>query len=345
MVAGNVLGGLVTGLVLLPAIGTESTMLGFGAVGALFGAGVRQVGGRPIPRAVRWVVVLAVVVLGAATFPRAGQLYAAIHVPPFEQATLRVREGRDAVVLTYERGERVRNFINGQGHGYRPGPVFFAEAIAALGVGPAAPRRVLVIGLGAGSIADAVLASPGVEQVTIVELCPSVVENLRDSLALAPIFRDSRVSVVVDDGRLFLQRAEGRFDAILMDPLRTTTAYSNNLHSREFFAMAAQHLAPGGVLMVGGVDETPVIPKTLMAEFQHVRWYAGYCLASRAPLSIDEARVERLLQALPPQISEAVVELSARSLAGDALVAATRGVPINEDWRPVSEYYLRPPFR
>jgi spermidine synthase len=153
------------------------------------------------------------------------------------------------------------------------------------------------------------------------------------------------VRIVIDDGRRFLQQTAGGFDAILMDPLRTTTAYSNNLHSREFFALAAERLAPGGVLMVGGVGDSPVIPKTLMAEFQHVRWYAGYCVASRAVLTTNEARFQRLLQALPPQVREAVLELSADPLTGAALAAATRGVPVNEDWRPVSEYYLALPFR
>jgi len=39
------------------------------------------------------------------------------------QAGASRKEGLDAVVLTYQEGNRLRNYINGQGYGYRPGGI------------------------------------------------------------------------------------------------------------------------------------------------------------------------------------------------------------------------------
>jgi predicted membrane-bound spermidine synthase len=343
-VLGNVLGGLVTGLLLLPAVGTEATLLIFGVAGLLFGlvprAPARTPGaGMAFPDRWRAVAVLVLAALSAAYFPRGGALYRAMHVPPFTPSRVHIREGRDAVVVTYEDGDRVRNFINGQGHGYRPGPIFLAEAFAGL-AHAARSARVLVIGFGAGTITEAALMTGGTERVTVVELSGTLIGNTAALPPIARILGDSRVRLVIDDGRRYLRRSAGTFDVILMDPLRTTTAYSNNLHSLEFFALAARRLAPDGVLMVGGLDGGAVVPRTLLAQFPHVRAYPYFCLGSRRPLTLDEARFERLVGAVPDDQRAIIRDLVRDPLEGDALVRATAGWPVNRDWRPVSEYYL-----
>jgi spermidine synthase len=345
-VIGNVLGGVTTGLGLLPAIGSEATVLTFVVAGLLFGLAPRtsSTAAQRTPFLTpRWrtVAVFSLAVIGIAVFPRGGALYRAMHVPPFSPSRAHVREGLDAVVVTYEDGRRVRNFINGQGHGYRPGPVFLAEAFAGLSHA-AVPRRVLVIGFGAGTITEAALMTGDSEQVTVVELSGTLIENLRALPDVAHILDDPRVRLVVDDGRRYLGRSSEEFDVILMDPLRTTTAYSNNLHSQEFFTLAKRHLAPDGVLMVGGLDGGAIVPRTLLAEFPHVRTYPYFCLASRSPLLLNRARFEKLVGAAAGDQREAIRELSGEALEGAALARITAGHPVNRDWRPVSEYYLWP---
>jgi spermidine synthase len=338
-VLGNVAGGLITALVLLPAIGTELTVLCFGAVGLLFGMARMSANGSWLPALPRRIGVLTLVILAVVIFPRRGALYAEMHVPPFAPESAQFEEGRDAVVMTYEAGDRMRNFINGQGHGYRPGELFLAEAIEALSAAPS-PRKVLVVGFGAGSITEAALASPEVEEVTIVELCGSVIRNLRKFQGLAATLDDARVRVVIDDGRRLLLQNDERFDLILMDPVRTTTAYANNLHSRQFFALAAARLTEGGVLMVGGIGNGAVIRRTLLAVFAHVRAYPEFSLASQRPLIRNDDRRNRLLAAYPDATRVRILELAQDCLEGEALEAATARSLINEDWRPVTEYYL-----
>ena len=343
-VLGNVLGGLVTGLVLLPVIGSEATVMLLGVVGLLFGL-VPRVPAATVRASMllslRWrlIAVAALVALAGLAFPRAGALYRAMHVPPFSPSRVYVREGRDAVVVTYDDGDRVRNFINGQSHGYRPGPVFLAEAFAALSHA-AAPRRVLVIGFGAGTVTEAALMTGEAEQVTVVELSGTLLANLRPLPPVARVIGNSLVRLVTGDGRRYLRRSGETFDAILMDPLRTTTAYSNNLHSVEFFALAARHLAPDGVLMVGGLDGGSVVPRTLLAEFPYVRAYPYFCLASTRPLVLDEARFGRLLAAVPEDQRAIIRDVAGDMLEGEDLARAVEGSAVNRDWRPVSEYYL-----
>jgi spermidine synthase len=349
-VLGNVSGGLLTGLVLLPAAGTERTLLIFGLAGTLFGMArfsqqVSSLGvAPPIPPLYRRAAVLVLCAAFIAIFPAPGEFYAALHIPPFPPESVHFEEGLDAVVLTYEKGDRLRNYINGQGHGYRPGPVFIAEAVAGLSHTPS-PEEVLVIGFGAGSIAEASLSCTEVRQVTVIELCRSVVRNLRKSAVCAAILDDERVWLVVDDGRRFLARTDKRFDLILMDPSRTTSAYSNNLHSRQFFALAGQHLTPGGILMVGGLDDYRTIARTLLEEYEYVRAYPNFCLASSAPLHQNRLRFDRLLHSLSADLQAAIRELDWEALEGPPLRRQTAGYPVNEDRRPVSEYYLGLRFR
>lgn len=343
-VAGNVIGGLATGLVLLPSAGTERTLLLLGWLGLAFGLFVRAGGTRRFGAVPRVAAVAALAVAFGAAFPGRGQLWSAMHVPPFEPFALSVREGRDAVVLTYENGGNLRNFVGGQGHGYRPGPFFYAEALEGLGHAPAL-GHVLVVGLGAGSFVEAALADPRVGRVTVVELCPSVVANLRRSAALAPLFGDPRLSVEIDDARRFLMRTDARFDVILMDPLRTTTAYSNNVHSRQFFALARGRLAPAGVLLVGGLADPAVIARTLLSEFDAVRAYPGFCLASAEPLRPRTDGVERLPTTAPPGTRELLDDARHSAIEGQRLRELTARVPVNDDWWPASEYYLTLPIR
>ncbi|MDO8834126.1 MAG: fused MFS/spermidine synthase [Vicinamibacterales bacterium] len=341
-VTGNAFGGLITGLVLLPAIGTERSLLTFVCVGLAFGLGVRQTGRHRPSLVTRAILVAGFVAISIAMWPRPGQLYSAMHVAPFEPHTQAFEEGRDAVVLTYADANRLRNIVNGQGHGYRPGPFFFAEAIEAVCSVPS-PKQVLVIGLGAGSITEAALLDEGVEKVTVVELSESVVTNLRKFPALEPVLTDPRVRIVIGDGRRFLQQSHDEFDLILADPLRTTTAYSNNVHSRQFFALAQSRLAPGGVLMVGGIDDGLTVPATLLAEFEHVRSFPGFCLASAGPITRETRRCVAMAARLPLEVTASVREFTSEYDEDAELRATVHGLAVNDDWRPVSEYYWGAP--
>ena len=293
--------------------------------------------------AARAVAVLVPLALALAFFPRTGELYRALHVSPLEgpHQSL-VEEGRDGVVVTFAQGERVIHYINGASHGGRPGYAYHMETIEALSC---APRRadILVIGYGAGSIVEEVLAAPGVERVTVVEINAAAIANLRKLPALDRMLSDPRITIVIDDGRRYLLRSEARYDLVLMDPLRTRTAYSNNLYSLEMAELVKGRLRPGGVAMVW-TDEFKVLPRTWATAFEHLRMYSYFLLASSAPLVRRDEDAQALLSRYSAEERRAAGPLRTRLPRRSRPGPARDGrLPINRDWKPVTEYYLGRP--
>ena len=112
------------------------------------------------------------------------------------------------------------------------------------------PRKVLQICFGVGNSLSAVLQHP-VELVDAVELSPGVLEA-------APFFsstnRDSmddpRVNMIINDGRNFLLTSNELYDVIRLDPPELHTRGVVNLYTKEFYELARERLAPGGIFSI-----------------------------------------------------------------------------------------------
>jgi spermidine synthase len=115
---------------------------------------------------------------------------------------------------------------------------------------PAHPRKVLVIGCGAGVTAGAVSVDPAVEQETIVEIEPLVprVVSTYFSEYNFDVVRNPKVNVRIDDARHFVETTNEKFDAITSDPLDPWVKGAAMLYTQEFFEMAKRRLNPGGVV-------------------------------------------------------------------------------------------------
>ena len=115
---------------------------------------------------------------------------------------------------------------------------------------PENPRRVMVIGCGAGVTAGAVSIEPKLEKETIVEiepLVPSVVSTYFGDYNFN-VVKNPKVEVRIDDGRHYLLTTKEKFDGITSDPLDPWVKGAAALYTREFFEVAKQHLNPGGVV-------------------------------------------------------------------------------------------------
>ncbi|HEX4840685.1 MAG TPA: fused MFS/spermidine synthase [bacterium] len=106
-------------------------------------------------------------------------------------------------------------------------------------------RRVLVIGLGAGSIPKQFLATYPAVSVESVELDPVVVDVARQYFAVPA---GGRHRIIVQDGRQYVRRADGVYDMILVDAY-FADAIPFHLVTREFLGQLKAHLAPGGVVV------------------------------------------------------------------------------------------------
>jgi len=339
-ILGNVAGGLVTAFVLLPWLHTEPTLRMFAVAGVLMVLlASTRTERSAVPRMWRIAATAAPIALALMLFPGAGRLYAAMHVPPAGYDESVLEEGRDAIVITYLHGDAMINYINGSSHGSRPGYGFYYETIETLSHAPHA-KTALVIGLGTGSILEQVLAAPQMERATVVEINATSVANLRKLPLFQRLLSDPRVDLVVDDGRRYLLRTTGRFDLVLMDPLRTKTAYSTNIYSAEIARIIRDRLAPGGVAMVW-TDEFHVLPRTWASVFPHARLYSYFLICSTDPLARDAALAERLI-AQHGDAGRRAIEAYDHSYVGDRdrILAATASYPLDHDWAPVTEYFL-----
>lgn len=346
-ITGNVLGGILTGFLLLPYFGTEITLIAFSSVGILLGFFVTRIAGKPFSFVAKMGVILVLVIVNILFFPKRGRLYEAMHTSPGGEFRTYQEEGIDGVVVTYKHKERVANYINGLHHGGRPVSHYYAKTIEAVSFTPEL-ENVLIIGYGTGSFAEAILKMQEVRKLTVVEISDTLIKNLKKIHFFKRMLANKRVDLTIDDGRRFLLRTQKRFDLMMMDPLRLTTSYSNNLYSRQFLELAGQHLSEKGIIMLYlGETKDWVLPKTVLSAFSQVRMYkihgleSFFCLASRTPFHKDIDRERYLLSRFSAQERKGIIRNHAEYLGDQAYIKeAAAHFPINKDWRPVCEYYL-----
>ncbi|HET7217309.1 MAG TPA: fused MFS/spermidine synthase, partial [Vicinamibacterales bacterium] len=115
---------------------------------------------------------------------------------------------------------------------------------------PKSPKRVLVIGCGAGVTAGAVSIDPYLEHETIAEIEPLVPKVVSTYFAEHNfnVIANPKVHVQLDDARHYLMTTKEKFDAITSDPLDPWVKGAAMLYTREFFEIVKSHLNPGGVV-------------------------------------------------------------------------------------------------
>jgi spermidine synthase len=106
-------------------------------------------------------------------------------------------------------------------------------------------RRILFVGLGGGSAPKRMWRDFPRLQLDVVELDREVVAAAHRFFGVP---RDSRLRIEVEDGRRFLARNEGPWDAIVVDAFYSDSI-PFHLATREFLELARSRLRPGGVVV------------------------------------------------------------------------------------------------
>ena len=111
------------------------------------------------------------------------------------------------------------------------------------------PDTVLVICLGTGTTCGIAAVHPSVKQVDCAEISPAVVSS-------AGYFSDvnyhaaqnSKVRLIIDDGRNYLLRSRRRYDVITLEPMHPYLASATNLYSADFYRLCRTRLAAHGFM-------------------------------------------------------------------------------------------------
>jgi spermidine synthase len=111
------------------------------------------------------------------------------------------------------------------------------------------PQRAMVVGLGCGATAAAVLRHPGVTA-DVAEISPEMVEAARYFEAVNDHVLDNphmRLSVM--DAREFLLLTRERYDVIVSEPTNLWIPGVATLFTRDFYGTVREHLRPGGIFV------------------------------------------------------------------------------------------------
>jgi predicted membrane-bound spermidine synthase len=301
---GSIVGTFAASLVLLPLLGSRTTLLTSGAVLASAGAlrALRPKGAL--------VAVLAFVLLGLSYREPIrrdpGQVFEAETLYGYLQ--VRRNAAGWAWLLT---NESVSHQSVWPGEGIVTGGAWDQLSLApALTGQPTHELRVLIVGLAGGTVARQIQqAYAPTTRVFVhgVELDPAMVEAGRMYLGLGSL---PDVQIDIGDARVAVESLDELFDVIVIDVFRGLYLPAH-LVTREFFDACRRKLRPGGVLAMNAA--TPLdsgrvlgaLGSTLQAVFENVRFMrlpAGGPVASTVLFASDAAleapRPERIPEPL-----------------------------------------------
>jgi len=120
-------------------------------------------------------------------------------------------------------------------------------------------KRILMIGLGAGSISTYLGRAMPDAQIDVVEIDPGVIAAGKEYFGLR---ETDRVRLIASDGRVYLNRHDDRYDLILLDAFRELGIPFQML-TREFYELVKEHLAPGGAMASNVAANTKLYLSTL----------------------------------------------------------------------------------
>jgi len=360
--AGGIAGTLVTGFVLIPALGIVRSLGVLAAGGAILGLvsvwKERDQRGRTI------VVLVAAAIAALATLTPEDRLARLLTASRSRGDLIYYAEsagGSVAVVLQQQAGPASfrRLYIQGvsnSGDAVTSLRYMRLQALLPLLIHAGKPKSALVIGLGTGITAGTLLAYPGLEQRVCAELLPAVVQAASLFHGNFNSTNDPRLEIRIRDGRRELLRSDARYDLITMEPPPPSAQGVVNLYSRDFYELAKRHLASNGLLAqwwplpTQNDEDSRSLVRSFIDAFPHASLWTTelhemLLVGSNEPLVLDVRRFEERFG--QPDVSRALSEAGVRSAS--ALLAtwvsgregleryAAGAEPVTDD-RPRIEY-------
>jgi predicted membrane-bound spermidine synthase len=352
--AGSIVGTLGTTFLLIPAIGSRAITLSLGAAGLVSGLALLALA--RLERRASGAAAIILIACAMVTSPacRAESLID----DGIRAAMLKRGNGRIAhieteyndVFITKRQNQLVMSF-QVKGWDYTESvanltdpddlPLRYAQVMTIATIYPDAPKKILMLGLGGGSISTYLGRFLPEAAITTVEIDPGVITAAKTYFGLR---ETERMRYRAGDGRVFLNRSKESYDLILLDAYRGGYV-PFHLLTREFYTLVKQRLAPGGAAAFNVHDGSKLYAstiKTLGEVFPALDLYPtgmGEVIAVGAALPLDMATLERRAATLqerhsfrfplPPLLQRRMDRPQAQAANGDL---------ITDDFAPADVY-------
>ncbi len=236
---GSILGTFLTAFVLVRVLGSHWTLIFLSSLVLVLGiAGLAS-------HSLKWVASLLIVAVAPFSFPRRA-----------ENLILR-RESfyNDLRVLEREDGKKTLSVNRwtsysvavGEENNYLTGRSYYDYFNAAALL--TEPKDILVLGMGAGTSVKQYNHFFPEAHVDAVEIDPEIIRIATDPKYFG-IEEGPRLTIYADDARPFLRKSKKKYDVIEVDMFQGGPYVPFYVTSKEFFALAADHLRPQGIMMM-----------------------------------------------------------------------------------------------
>ena len=261
--AGSLLGTLLSALVLIPLVGTRRTFLVFALAIAL----TAVTGLRPVRRfAIAPAAIAALIALPVGTLKAASDDGRVIYEADTEYQYARVIEASDGTrYLELNEGQAQHSVF--EPRSVLTGDVWDGHMVLGFAGFERPPRRVAILGNAAGTTSRAYEEFFPRTRVDGVEIDGELSEIGRRYFDM----NNPELRLYHEDARPFLRRIDARYDVISVDAYRQPYI-PFYLATTEFFELARDRLAPGGVLIVnaGHPEDQDDLEKVLTATIRDV---------------------------------------------------------------------------
>jgi spermidine synthase len=329
---GGIVGTVITGFVLVPRFGLVTTLAILAVVAAMLG----------LWAALRGTSRFRVVRCGTIVFYEEGQ---GGTVAVLEQQAVQKRFRRLYIQGVSNTGDAMPSLR-----------YMRLQALLPLIIHNGEPTSALVIGLGTGITAGALLRFPGLEQRVVAELLPEVVRAAGIFQGNFGAAMDRRLDIRLRDGRRELLSHDQPYDLITLEPPPPSAAGVVNLYSTGFYELARARLRLDGLvaqwlpLPTQNDEDTRSLVRSFLDVFPHASLWTTelhemMLIGSMEPINLNVMRIiERFNQ---PELASALREVGITS--PEALLAtwvtdrdglkaySGSALPVTDD-RPRIEY-------
>jgi spermidine synthase len=269
---GNILGAFLGGFVLIPFVGIQNTILVAVSANILVSF-VFLILTQSLSQMTKWLIIACIALITGACINVVpgwdpgrmsfGPYHTALHLSPesdFSRVALEKLE-TSTRVLFHEEGlsttvtvkeidkKALALYVNGKPDASTHTDLPHQELVAHIPLMfHPRPRSALVIGLASGISVGSVGRYP-LEKIDCVEISPAIVEACRYFEEYNyHILDDSRVEIIVNDGRNHLLLTDRSYDVIMSQPSNPYLAGVADLFTQEYFELCRDRLNDGGVM-------------------------------------------------------------------------------------------------